>query len=232
MAAAQEEAETGGDISDLGDEVLKQVLGRMEIIAKLNQDLENGVAEEKSERKVKRLSRKKVRPPAWKPPQMPVEEGSEDLDLKEEKKEKVSENKIENETKKESEKGDEKGSPRSEKKPEKTDEEKKAKKAKKAEKLEKARKKDLEVDVADAMDKVFGRAYSREEMDSMGPLEIRKYEDKKDELEKVLGEIRERRFVEKEEDDSELKEWKGGEGRIDLNRTVAVEKTKQEEDKE
>jgi len=203
IAAAQEEQE-GGGLEDVGDEVLKQVLKRMEVLSRANEDLDNGLEEKKAGHKVRRLAREKKRPPKWVSP----DELMEQLGAEAEKEEK--EEKKEKEEKEEKKKmGGKEGKEKKEKKEKKTDEEKEKKKEKKR---EKARAADFEADVKEAMTRVLGRAYSREEMDSMGPMDRRKYGEKKGALEEALGGLRAKR----EEEDAGLKEWKGGEGRLDL----------------
>ena len=188
----------------LPKEVLKQVLKRMEVLSRANEDLDNGLEEKKAGHKVRRLAREKKRPPKWVSP----DELMEQLGAEAEKEEK--EEKKEKEEKEEKKKmGGKEGKEKKEKKEKKTDEEKEKKKEKKR---EKARAADFEADVKEAMTRVLGRAYSREEMDSMGPMDRRKYGEKKGALEEALGGLRAKR----EEEDAGLKEWKGGEGRLDL----------------
>jgi hypothetical protein len=207
IAVAKDEGEGGGGLADVGDEVLKQVLSRMDAVAKVNEDLENGLraeagADGRYAGKVKRLARKKAKPMG--PP--PGEDDKKEKAAAAPKSPPKSTLKggpggKENQAEGGEEGGGEEEGGKKEKK-KKTDEEKAAKKAKK---LEKARKADFETDVAEAMQQVIGRVWTREEMDAMGPMDRRKYEEKSDELRGVLGGLRGKRA--EGGDDKELGKW-------------------------
>ena len=80
-------------------------------------------------------------------------------------------------------------------------------------KLEKRRMKDFEEDVSSSMLSIYGRVYTAEEITSLGPMDRRKYNDSKEEMKKLLADKRNERIS--DGNDEGLKDWTWDRKRID-----------------